>query len=295
MLAGSMKPENTWQEKSGERWAELQERTDVQLGDFGRAALARVSPVPGEKALDVGCGAGQSTLELAELVGPDGHVVGIDISEPLLARARERVTASGHDNVELTLGDAATARLTPPLFDLVFSRFGVMFFEDAVAAFTHLREAMRPWGRLGFVCWQAARLNPWAEAPMAAVRAVAPAQPLPPMFAQDQPGPFYFADPTFVRATLAAAGFTDVGLAPHEAQMSLGGARTLAEAVDFTAQIGPAARFIAEADPALKPRMTAALAEALGPYVTDAGVFVQAHAWLVTARAPGSGAGRSSA
>jgi SAM-dependent methyltransferase len=284
MLA-SMKAESPWQDKSGQRWAEMQDRTDAQIGPFGRAALARVSPVTGERALDVGCGAGQSTLELAELVGPEGRVVGVDISEPLLARARERLAASGHQNVELVLGDAAAVRLPPPLFDVVFSRFGVMFFEDAVAAFAHLREAMRPGGRLGFVCWQAARLNPWADAPLAAVRAIAPAQPLPPMFAQDRPGPFYFADSTFVRDLLGGAGFTDVDVAPHETQMSLGGARTLAEAVDFTLQIGPAARFIADADPALKPRMSAAITDALRPYASDAGVVVPAHAWLVMARA----------
>ena len=116
-----------------------------------------------------------------------------------------------------------------------------------------------------------------------------------PDFAQDRPGPFYFAESAFVRETLAAAGFKDVGVAPYETQMSLGGARTLAEAVDFTLQIGPAARFISEADPDLKPRMTEAVTEALRPYASDAGVVVPAHAWLVTARAPGLVVVRSSA
>jgi SAM-dependent methyltransferase len=280
-----MTTENPWQDKSGQRWAELQERTDAQIGPFGRAALARVAPAPGERVLDVGCGAGQSTLELAEKVGPAGRVVGVDISEPLLARARERVAAAGHRNVELLLGDAQTVPLPPPPFELLFSRFGVMFFQDAVAAFAHLRAAMRPAGRLGFVCWQAARLNPWADAPLAAVRAIAPTQPLPPMFEQGRPGPFYFADPAFVRDTLVAAGFTDVDVAAHATEMSLGGARTLEEAVDFTLQIGPASRFISEAEPALRPRMAAAIAASLRPFAGANGVVVPAHAWLVTARA----------
>src|SRR5690242_19837843 len=118
-----MKAEYAWQDAAGQRWAALQTRTDAHLGPLGQRVLALVAPARGERVLDVGCGAGQTTLELSELVGPTGSVVGVDISEPLLAAARER--AQGRDNIELRLGNAATERFERA-FDLVFSRFGVM-------------------------------------------------------------------------------------------------------------------------------------------------------------------------
>ena len=282
-MFSSMKAEIGWQDAAGRRWAELQERTDAQLGPLGRAALERVNPRPGERALDVGCGAGQSTLELAELVGPRGSVVGVDVSEPLLARAKERVSAAGFENVELMLGNAASARVEPPV-DLIFSRFGVMFFEEPVAAFTHLRETLVPNGRLGFVCWQPLEVNPWAHAPLGAVRSLRPEHPLVELLQPGKPGPFAFSDADLVRRILQSAGFANIDVTPDEMDVALGGARTLAEAVDYTLQIGPAARFIADAGLEADPRVRDALSEALAPYASERGVFVAARTLLVTAK-----------
>jgi SAM-dependent methyltransferase len=278
-----MKAEIAWQDATGRRWAELQERTDAQLDPLGRAALERVDPRPGERALDVGCGAGQSTLELAELVGPRGSVVGVDISEPLLGRAKERVRAAGLTNVELVLGSAATTRLEPA-FNLIFSRFGVMFFDEPVAAFAHLRATLVPGGRLGFVCWQPLEVNPWAQAPLAAVRSLRPEHPLLELLAPGKPGPFAFSDPELVRRILTDAGFVEVGVVPYELEVAIGGARTLAEAVDCSLQIGPAARFIADAGLEDEPRVPDVLAAALAPYATERGVLVPARTLLVSAR-----------
>ncbi len=278
-----MKAEQGWQNASGERWAALQDRTDAQLGPLGRAALARVDPRPGERALDVGCGAGQSTLELSELVGANGSVVGLDISEPLLNRARARAASARNRNIEFVLGNAATTRVEPA-FDLVFSRFGVMFFEDPVAAFVHLKSELRAGGRLGFVCWQPLAVNGWARAPLDAVRALRPDQPPPAMLEPDKPGPFFFSEPSFVEHVLTRAGFENVVIEPHVMDVAIGGARTLEEAVDYTLQIGPAARFVSEAELTGDSRVRPALTAALAPYASERGVVTRACTLLVTAR-----------
>ncbi len=277
-----MKAEIGWQDAAGRRWAELQERTDAQLDPLGRAVLERVKPRPGERALDVGCGAGQSTLELAELVGPPGTVVGVDVSEPLLRRAKERVKAAGLSNIELVLANAATFALEPPV-DLIFSRFGVMFFEEPVTAFAHLHALLVAGGRLGFVCWQALELNPWAQAPLTAVRSLRPEHPLVALLQPGKPGPFAFSDATLVERILSDAGFRDVSVVPNDIEVALGGARTLPEAIDYTLQIGPAARFVADAGLEADPRVRDALTAALTPFASERGVFVPARTLLVTA------------
>jgi SAM-dependent methyltransferase len=272
-----------WKDQAGSKWVQQQERTDAQLEMLGLAAIEKLAPAEGERALDVGCGAGQTLLQLAERVGSRGSVVGVDVSGPLLERARERVVAGGFSQVELVMGDAGSERFERP-FDLVFSRFGVMFFDEPVAAFSNLRAALRPGGRLGFVCWQAADLNPWATVPLAAARSVAPAQPPPAIFEPGQPGPFYFADAAFIRRVLEGAKFDAIVIEPREFSSRLGGALTLDEAVDFVFEIGPTARFLAEADPALAPAMRSAVRDALASFVTDDGVRAPMRTWIVTAR-----------
>jgi SAM-dependent methyltransferase len=277
------KAQNSWQDAGGQRWAELSARTDAQLGPLGRKVMALLEPARGERVLDIGCGAGQSTAELAELVGETGRVVGVDISEPLLNAAKDRIAARGLRQVELVLGDAANVTFAQP-FDLAFSRFGVMFFEDSVAAFENVGRALRAGGRLGFVCWQPQERNPWADAPLAAVRTLRPDLPLPPLVAPDLPGPFYFSSPPFVRDILERAGFVDVRIEPYEESLPLGGAKLLDEAVEYLLQIGPAARFLSEAGLNADARARELIARALAPFVTDGGVLVPARVLLVTAR-----------
>lgn len=277
------RPDLAWQDAAGARWAAEQEQTDAQLDPLGRAALAVCAPQAGERVLDIGCGAGQTTLELAELVGPRGRVVGVDISPPLLAHARARVEAAGSRNVELVLGDAAALALPGP-FDLAFSRFGVMFFEDPVAAFTNVARALAPAGRLGFVCWQAMDLNPWAAAPLAAMRRLRPEQPLPELLAPGRPGPFAFSDAALVRDILQKAGFSSVSVEAREMDVLFGGARTVEAAVRYARSIGPSARFIASANLEDDPRVSAALAEALAPYATERGIVSASRIFIVTAR-----------
>jgi len=273
----------TFADKTGEAWVRLQDQTDALIDPLGRAAIARLAPAVGEHVLDVGCGCGQTLLELAELVGPSGRVQGVDVSPPMTARARERT--AGIEAISLVVADAQTHLFAPASFDAVFSRFGVMFFDDARAAFRNLRAAARPGARLGFVCWQAMAKNPWALRPLEAVMRLLPSSAMPEMLRAGRPGPFSFADPAHVRATLGDAGWRDVALESLERPLQVGGAATLDEVVAYSLQIGPAARAMADAPEELKPALAAALREALVPFAGARGVFMDGAVWIVSARA----------
>jgi SAM-dependent methyltransferase len=282
---GDNEAERAWTEKAGETWVRQRDRTDAQLGPLGLAVIEELAPRAGERVLDVGCGTGQTLLQLAERVGSAGHVVGLDVSEPMITEAKARIAKAGATNVELVLGNAA-AEIPGRPFDLVFSRFGVMFFDDSVAAFTNLRSAMKPAGRLGFVCWQPLEKNPWVELPLDAVRKILPDQPLPALLAPDKPGPFYFSNPEFVRGILSSAGFEQIAIEAREFYVTLGGAKTLDEAVDYCLDLGPTARFVGDAPKERIPELRAAVREALLPLATEGGVFSPFHTYVVTAESP---------
>jgi len=273
-----------WQDVSGQKWARQQERTDAQLGPLGLPAIDALALALGDRVLDVGCGAGQTLVQLAERVGPDGWVTGLDISAPLVEQARQRVARSGRARIDVVLGDAETMRLGPPPYDALFSRFGVMFFQDPAAAFANLATSLRPGARLSFLCWQSLQKNPWAFEPLDAVRSLAPELPAPEMLSADKPGPFRFADPELVRGYLTKAGLRDIAIVPRETPMLVGGARTVDEAIDFALDIGPAARFVSELPPARRGGARAALAPVFQAALTADGVRMTARTFVVTAR-----------
>jgi SAM-dependent methyltransferase len=236
----------------------------------------------GEHILDIGCGCGQTSLELARQVGLQGSVLGIDLSLPMLERARDRQREQGLTNIEFLQTDAQTHRFASPRFDLAFSRFGVMFFADPTAAFTNLRSALRPQGRLCFVCWQGLEKNEWAKVPITAA-AQHIALPSPP--APGTPGPFAFADQTRVRQILTNAGFGEIDLTSHETQLSMGGASTVSDAVDFSLEIGPVAALLRDADAAAREQVRGSLHAALTPFAKHDGVRLKGAVWIVQARA----------
>ncbi len=270
-----------WNQTLGPRWVEQEAMLDAQIAPLGLAAMERARVHPGERVIDVGCGCGQTALQLAERVGPAGRVLGIDVATPMLERARAR--AAGRPHVRFAEADAQTHRFEPD-HDLVFSRFGVMFFADPAAAFANLARALRPGGRLAFVCWQAIERNPWLLVPLRAVAAIVP---LPPPPAPGAPGPFSFADPERVRGILAAAGFSQVALEPEEGELAIGAGGDLERAVGFTLQMGPVAAALREsgaAGEAARGRAAAAIRAALAPFVTPTGVRAGYAAWIATAR-----------
>jgi len=268
-----------WNGVAGERWVREQEERDALLCTFGEAALEAARVGRGESVLDVGCGCGDTSLALAGLVGPGGSVVGLDLSAPMLLRARER--SASHANVSFLECDAALAPLDGGSFDLVYSRFGVMFFSDPTKAFAHVRSALRPKGRVSFACWRPLDDNPWAKVPFdAAASVLGRPEPVP----TDAPGPFSFGDAARVRAVLQGAGFHEVTLRPFDTSNSFGGSGSLANAAHQIARLGPVARLLFDRDESAVRAALAAIEAVLPPYANSrGGVSFPAAAWVVHA------------
>ena len=258
-------------------------RINQTLMPFGRAALEKLALRSGESVVDVGCGTGQTLLDLASAVGSSGHVLGVDVSETMAEGARQRIGASKLSNVEVIVGDAERHPFAPERYDAVFSRFGVMFFEDTRAACTNLVSALKRGGRLAFVCWQSLESNPWALLPFNAIREVLRLDQLPDFVAAGRPGPFRFADPEPLGEALVLAECHTVEFKALELKVQLGGSETLDQAVAYSMHIGPGARLLADAGPAEREAAAAAVRRALAPLATDRGVFSEARAWLVSA------------
>lgn len=278
MPAGNEDQIAQWNEEVGKRWTQQQERLDRLIAVFGEAAMRVAVPGQGERVLDVGCGCGDTSLALAQAVGPEGAVLGVDVSAPMLARAEAR--AADMPTIRFQLGDASVAPLGGP-FDLLFSRFGVMFFADPPAAFAHLRRALKPGGRMAFVCWRAFTANPWVSIPaFATMRVLGPPKVAPDPQA---PGPFAFADADRVRAILAAAGFRAIEIAPFDATMRVGA--DLDDAMVTTMQVGPVSAMMREAGDAQRAEVMAAVRDALSAHVTPDGVMLAGATWIVSASA----------
>jgi SAM-dependent methyltransferase len=271
-----------WNEQAGPLWVAHQERLDRQIGPHGEVALARLAPKPGERVVDLGCGCGDSALALGRAVGPGGRVLGVDVSEPMLARARERAAAAGLANVEFRQADVQIAPLEPGGFDAAFSRFGVMFFADPVAAFANVRRALRPGGRLAFVCWRPVAENPWVRVPMAAAATLVALPPPPP---EGTPGPFAFGDSGRVRRILAEAGYEAVEVEPADLPMHPGGGDP-DEAASLFLDVGPLAFALREAgaDEALRAKVHEAVRQAAAAHVREGRVELGSAIWLVRAR-----------
>ncbi len=265
-----------WNEQAGPRWVTASDALDAMLEPLGRAALDQARVAAGARVLDVGCGAGHTTLEIGRRVGAEGSVLGIDISAPLLERARERARAAGLAQVSFEQADAQTEPLRD--FDLVFSRFGVMFFADPVAAFANLRRALAPGGRIVFLCWRAVADNPWMAEPM---RAIAQHVELPPP-QPGGPGPFSLADLERLRAVLERARFAELKIEPLDLPLTIG--KNLETALDFVLHIGPAGSVLRE-HPEAEAAASQAVRAALAPHAGPDGVSLACASWLVSARA----------
>ena len=267
-----------WNDQGGPRWVKLQEELDRQLARLGAIVMDKLAIGEGERVLDVGCGCGSTSFQLAERVVARGAVTGVDISTVMLERARER--GAGRKNVQFLVADAQTHAFAPASFDVVFSRFGVMFFQDPRAAFANLAQALVPGGRLGFHCWKTLAENPWMTVPFFAALQHVPAPTPPP---PNAPGPFAFADADRVRGILTDAGFAEIDFEARSDAMGVG-AGSLDEAVDFALQMGPASIAIREATPETIAKVRASVREALAAHQTPTGVRLATATWVVTAR-----------
>ncbi|WP_027580648.1 methyltransferase domain-containing protein [Bradyrhizobium sp. Ai1a-2] len=269
-----------WNGPRGQRWADRQAAQDVLLTPVLDILIDRAKPKTGERVIDVGCGSGATTVAFAEKVGPSGHVLGVDVSGPMLERARQRVTPGL--SLEYTLADATVYPFAPASADLLASRFGVMFFADPAVSFANMRKALRPSGRLAFVCWREPRENPFFIAPLQAAYKHVPKLP---QQGPDDPGPFAFASEERVRRILGAAGFTNVEMEPCPLTLDAAIGGGLDGAVQGALEIGPTSRALQDQPDELRAAAAGAIREALAPFVKGNSVMLPASIWIVTAKA----------
>jgi SAM-dependent methyltransferase len=269
-----------WNGPAGQRWADRQAAQDILLRPIADLLIDRARPKAGECVIDVGCGSGATSILFGERVAPSGHVFGIDVSGPMLERARQ--TAPKDLRIDFVLADATVYPFDPASFDLLASRFGVMFFADPVLSFSNLRKALRPSGRLAFACWREPKENPFFMAPLEAVYKHVPK--LPPQGPED-PGPFAFASEARVNRILGSAGFADIAMEPcnHALDVALG--RGLETAVQSAFEIGPASRALDGHPPQTRAAATDSVREVLATFAKGDTVPLPASVWIVTAKA----------
>lgn len=267
-----------WNDLAGRTWAELHEVIDRVLAPIVPLIADEIGTIAGGRVLDVGCGAGAVTLAAARLAGPDGAALGIDISAPLVEAATARAEREGIANATFLQADAQNHRFDPEAFDAIISRFGVMFFEDPVAAFGNLRAAVRPGAKLACVAWRGPAENDFMTAGGRAAAALIPDFPKP---SADGPGQFGFADEARVRSTLAASGWQSVALRAVDVPCQFPRA-DLGTYITRMGAFGPVFHAMTDAEKAeITPQMEAAFAG----FVDGDEVRFTAACWMISARA----------
>jgi SAM-dependent methyltransferase len=286
-----------WNGRGGEIWTRLQARLDRLFEPLTAVLLTAAAPKPGESILDIGCGCGDLTLNLAKACGVQSHIQSIDISARMLERAKARegecrAAAPAMARIEWCLADAMLHPFEPQA-DLVISRFGVMFFADPVAAFANIRRVLKPRGRLAILCWAALDDNPWIKVPLAAVHElINPQPPLP----EDSPGPFAFADAQRVQAILSQAGFSNVTARSIETPLRLGQATAdasdragfaMEDALCLALESGPVAALLRNAGETIHLKVRGRITAALQPLYSQARgeIALAARCWLYEATA----------
>ena len=268
-----------WNGPGGEHWTERQPLQDILLAPISQILIDSAAASPGERIIDVGCGCGSTSIALAQAVAPSGFVLGIDISAPMLARARQ--LAPKTLPVDFVLADATVHPFDPASFDLLVSRFGVMFFAEPALSFANLRRALKPAGRLAFACWREPRENPMLMTPLQAAYKHVPKLPQP---GPEDPGPFSFASEERVRRILREAGFVDVAIVPRNLSLDIAIGRGLEAAVQGAIEIGPASRALHDHPEDVRAAAKESIREALKPFVRGESVPLPAAIWIVTAR-----------
>ena len=271
-----------WAGEMGERWLAGLDRFEGMIAPIGAALLARADYQPGERVLDLGCGGGATTLAIAEVVGPQGTALGLDIAPMLIGRARQRAADAG-SAARFVCADAATAQLAEQPFDRLFSRFGLMFFAEPVPAFVNLRTMLKPGARIDLAVWAHPRDNAWMMEVMGVVRAHVEVPPAVP----GAPGPFAFEDLGYLEEILAASGFAGMDVVAYQGEQAVGGpGATPEEATNFVLASMAAGRILAEQGgtvlAAARADLTALFAR---HHRAGEGVMLGCKTWLVTARA----------
>jgi ubiquinone/menaquinone biosynthesis C-methylase UbiE len=273
-----------WNGQAGHNWVNENRLTDIMYQPFGDEAVARARPSAGEHILDIGCGCGTTTLKLAKLISPGGAITALDASSVMLEVARKRAESAAVP-VKLVNADAETYVLETESYDVMFSQFGVMFFANPTAAFTNFSRALKPGGRIAFVCWRGPERNPFMMVPFNAVRSFMPE--LAPPNPNAPASPLSFESQEKVGSMLDEAGFVDVLFESFETDASMGKG-SLEECSRYIVAFagGTVGAVIRGAGEENTPAIVSALQAGLAPYHTGDRIELGASAWIVSARRP---------
>ena len=270
-----------WSGKGGDIWVERQNAMDTMLSPLGEAALNKLNFNEEENVLDVGCGCGHTTLNIAKRIGPSGNVTGLDISEPMLKRAKESAVEMSITNTSFKCVDVQTEDLGDQIYSSAFSRFGVMFFEDSVAAFKNINKSLISGGYLSFVCWQSPAVNPWQSLFIQEVKKFLDLPSPPPR----SPGPFAFMESEYVSSILEESKFQDITIEGHEAEVNMFSGRSLSDSVKDYISINPVVtQMLKESSENQIAEIVNSGIEAFSPYYSEKGLIFPSATWLVTAR-----------
>lgn len=268
-----------WNGPNGRRWTDRQASQDVLLAPVSQILFDRIAPKAGNRVVDIGCGCGGTSIALAGRVAPDGLVLGVDISAPMLERARQ--LAPDGLPLQFVQADATVYPFESASFDLLVSRFGVMFFAEPVVSFANLRRSLRPTGRVVFACWREPKENPWMLAPLQAVYRHVPRLP---QVGPEDPGPFAFASEARVERILGEAGYAEVAMEACNIALDIALGRGLDAAADAALEIGPSARALEGHPPDVRAAARESVRELLAPYAHGQTVALPGSIWMVTAR-----------
>ena len=270
-----------WSGKGGDIWVERQNAMDTMLSPLGEAALNKLNFNEKENVLDIGCGCGHTTLNIAKRIGPSGNVTGLDISEPMLKRAKESADEMSITNTFFKCVDVQTEDLGDQIYSAAFSRFGVMFFEDSIAAFKNINKSLISGGYLSFVCWQSPAVNPWQSLFIQEVKKFLDLPSPPPR----SPGPFAFMESEYVSSILEESKFQDITIEGHEAEVNMFSGRSLSDSVKDYISINPVVtQMLKESSENQIAEIVNSGIEAFSPYYSEKGLIFPSATWLVTAR-----------
>jgi ubiquinone/menaquinone biosynthesis C-methylase UbiE len=267
-----------WNGAGGKHWTQQQQVQDAVLAPVSKVLIDSAGIKPGDRILDIGCGCGATSFAVAQRTGSTGHVTGIDISSPMLARARELVPQGAP--IDFVLADATVYNFKPASVDMLFSRFGVMFFAQPEISFANIRKALRPTGRLIFACWRTPRENPMLMLPLQEAYKHVPKMP---EVKPEDPGPFSFASEDRVKKVLGDAGFSSIAMERVDLKLDVAVGRGLDAALETVLAIGPASRAIEGQPPDLVAAATASIRAALAMHLTGNQVPLGGSIWIVTA------------
>lgn len=271
--------ETLWAGQSGERWLANVSRFEGMIKPIGDVLIEQARCCQDEHIVDVGCGAGATSIEIARQVGASGSVIGLDISPVLVAEAAKRAEVLGLENLRFMLGDAAVASLPTGQADCIVSRFGIMFFSNPHAAFTHIHGFLKSSGRLSIACWSTLSQNLWI---FEVTNILAAHFPLPTPVPR-APGAFAFAEPIYVEEILQSSGFKEIDISPWQNNLFIGGSGSNPEsAAEFLLKASSVGQLLEDLSDSVKTAIHSELSERLKAYYTKDGVQMPASAWLIS-------------